>query len=40
MNIKIVWLEVQPPTYGIDTASGTVWAVITYNGYFAAVAGV
>jgi hypothetical protein len=27
-------------TYGIDTASGTVWAVINYNGYFAAVAGV
>jgi hypothetical protein len=27
-------------TYGIDAASGTVWAVINYNGYFAAVAGV
>ncbi len=27
-------------TYGIDTASKTVWAVINYNGYFAAVAGV
>jgi hypothetical protein len=27
-------------TYGVDTASGTVWAVINYNGYFAAVAGV
>ena len=27
-------------TYGIDTASGTVWAVLNYNGYFAAVAGV
>jgi hypothetical protein len=26
-------------TYGIDTASGTVWAVLNYNGYFAAVAG-
>jgi len=26
-------------TYGIDTASNTVWAVINYNGYFAAVAG-
>ena len=27
-------------TYGIDTASGTVWAVLNYNGNFAAVAGV
>lgn len=27
-------------TYGIDTTTGTVWAVINYNGYFAAVAGV
>lgn len=27
-------------TYGVDTASGTVWAVVNYNGYFAAVAGV
>ena len=27
-------------TYGIDTATKTVWAVINYNGYFAAVAGV
>jgi len=27
-------------TYGIDAASNTVWAVINYNGYFAAVAGV
>ncbi len=27
-------------TYGIDTTAGTVWAVINYNGYFAAVAGV
>jgi hypothetical protein len=27
-------------TYGIDTATNTVWAVINYNGYFAAVAGV
>jgi len=27
-------------TYGVDTASGTVWAVINFNGYFAAVAGV
>ncbi|GFE62267.1 metallophosphoesterase [Geobacter sp. AOG2] len=27
-------------TYGVDTASGTVWAVINYNGCFAAVAGV
>jgi len=25
-------------TYGIDAASGTVWAVLNYNGYFAAVA--
>ena len=27
-------------TYGIDTASKTVWAVLNYNSYFAAVAGV
>lgn len=27
-------------TYGVDTASSTVWAVINYTGYFAAVAGV
>jgi len=27
-------------TYGIDTATNTVWAVINFNGYFAAVAGV
>ncbi len=27
-------------TYGIDTAGKTVWAVLNYNGYFAAVAGV
>jgi len=27
-------------TYGIDAATNTVWAVINYNGYFAAVAGV
>ena len=27
-------------TYGIDAASATVWAVLNYNGYFAAVAGV
>lgn len=27
-------------TYGIDTTAGTVWAVLNYNGYFAAVAGV
>ncbi|QEM66895.1 metallophosphoesterase [Geobacter sp. FeAm09] len=27
-------------TYGVDTTSGTVWAVVNYNGYFAAVAGV
>lgn len=26
-------------TYGIDTATSTVWAVLNYNGYFAAVAG-
>ncbi|MDD2310103.1 MAG: twin-arginine translocation signal domain-containing protein [Desulfuromonadaceae bacterium] len=27
-------------TYGVDTATNTVWAVINYNSYFAAVAGV
>ena len=27
-------------SYGIDTATNTVWAVINFNGYFAAVAGV
>lgn len=27
-------------TYGIDTSAGTVWAVLNYNGYFAAVQGV
>ena len=27
-------------TYGIDAVLGTVWAVLNYNGYFAAVAGV
>jgi hypothetical protein len=27
-------------TYGLDTTNGLVWAVINYNGYFAAVAGV
>ncbi len=27
-------------TYGIDTATKTVWAVLNYNGYFAAVAGI
>lgn len=27
-------------TYGIDTAAKTVWAVINYNGYFAAVNGI
>ncbi len=27
-------------TYGIDTATNTVWAVLNYNGYFAVVAGV
>jgi len=27
-------------TYGIDSGSGTVWAVLNYNGCFAAVAGV
>jgi len=26
-------------TYGIDTASKTVWAVLNYNGYFAAIVG-
>jgi hypothetical protein len=26
-------------TYGIDTSAGTVWAVLNYNGYFAAVQG-
>ncbi|QAR33846.1 metallophosphoesterase [Geovibrio thiophilus] len=26
-------------TWGVDTASGTVWAVVNYNGYFAVVKG-
>jgi len=27
-------------TYGIDAATKTVWAVVNFNGYFAAVLGV
>lgn len=27
-------------TWGVDTSSSTVWAVLDYNGYFAAVAGI